>query len=143
MKCFPLVAGEGLEPTTSGLSLCATRVTEKILGCFALFLDFFEHFANPCSLHLPLAAFAGVAQRATLVDLITRKASVQHFLIVKKTIPKPKGLRIIFWLRGKDLNQRPPGYEPDELPTALPRDMFGTRVPYYNIISVCVCQALF
>ena len=25
-------------------------------------------------------------------------------------------------LRGKDSNLRPPGYEPDELPTALPRD---------------------
>ena len=27
-----------------------------------------------------------------------------------------------FWLRGLDLNQRPSGYEPDELPTAPPRD---------------------
>ncbi len=28
---------------------------------------------------------------------------------------------VIFWLRGPDSNRRPSGYEPDELPTALPR----------------------
>ncbi len=67
---------------------------------------------------------------------------------------KQKALRIseslaITWLRGRDLNPRPPGYEPDELPTALPRVIVlsimeggtgdrtrtGTRITSHRILS--------
>ena len=44
----------------------------------------------------------------------------------KKTL-QPQWLQGFFWLRGQDLNLRPPGYEPDELPTALSRDIWCRR----------------
>ena len=52
---------------------------------------------------------------------------------IKKRIKK---LILFSWLRGHDSNVRPPGYEPDELPTALPRDIVLQIYNFFNTIQV-------
>ena len=51
-----------------------------------------------------------------------------HFLLRLKNLMKIKNSIILLitelhWLRGIDSNYRPLGYEPNELPTAPPRDI--------------------
>ena len=48
---------------------------------------------------------------------------MQFFKLYKKDCEG----NLSIWLRGPDLNQRPPGYEPDELPLLYP-------AMYINII---------
>ena len=65
-----------------------------------------------CSSQLSYAAEIGADDQDWTGDLI----------LTKDTLCRLSYISILNWLRGPDLNQRPSGYEPDELPTAPPRD---------------------
>ena len=59
---------------------------------------------------------------------------------IKKRIKK---LILFSWLRGHDSNVRPPGYEPDELPTALPRVIVVQIYNYYLNFQIISKKYLF
>ena len=107
-----MVAGTGFEPATSGLSLRAALRYPKHASRLRFSSRFSTAAEIPPLLLLPPAAQGRNPQRATLVVLITREF-ISH---TKKEIADLSVCHFLFWLRGQDLNLRPPGYEPDELP---------------------------
>ena len=80
--------------------------------------------------------------------LLARQGKVGLFLPIqqKKTRPDTKKLLRrevpMIWLRGKDLNLRPSGYEPDELPDcSIPRYQarHSDDANHYIAVSI-ICQ---
>jgi hypothetical protein len=52
-------------------------------------------------------------------------------------IPTKLRKLLIFWLRGLDLNQRPLGYEPNELPGCSTPHLQSTNTRYVGQITDC------
>ena len=108
-----LVAGEGFEPLRANalrlLALLRCPVPATAVS-------------PPCP-HRPLrhdrTPFLRHRRRSCSV---LRKPSGRRFdeFYNEKEAGHPYGCPASFWLRGKDSNLRPPGYEPDELPLLYP-----------------------
>ena len=92
-------------------------VPEKSSGGPPLFLDFLTATEFEHSFHLPPAAAILKSQRATLAVLITRRPPTRSQPHTDKTKTDIQVNVCFRWVQGPDLNRRPPGYEPDELPS--------------------------
>ena len=52
-----------------------------------------------------------------------------------KTKKAPKSRCFVIWLRGPDLNRRPSGYEPDELPSCSTPRLMARNILVSKIIA--------
>ena len=62
-----------------------------------------------------------------------------HYINVKKVDVTEISHIHLIWLREPDLNRRPSGYEPDELPScSIPR--YTTLLFFYSFIIIALCK---
>ena len=125
------VQGRDLNPRPPGYHFVPVAVVCRVFSPVRLYP--LALWATPLTKTIHRIVFASLTQRATLVGLIT--------LSTKKNEPNRFA---IMWVQGRDLNPRPPGYEPDELPNcstlryligAGDRDRTGTGLKSHRILS--------
>ena len=104
-------AGEGFEPPTSGLSLRAGRRRISFCTQRTALLQNSVLWATPLTKTIHRIVFVSLTQRATLVGLIIERQGDKIYPYTEKR----KNSRLVttafhFWVQGRDLNPRPPGY---------------------------------
>ena len=100
--------------------------------------------ANGCDSHMSCPHFTGHGSDQVVSECTWLHSPAQtrnrwkrcnRWDTLKLKDPRHFASGVISWLRGQDLNLRPPGYEPDELPAAPPRDIY-IILNYYLFICL-------